>query len=138
MAELERRRIVQRAGRFADRLRDALPPVSGIHAPQARTRVEQRATAFIVEIHALGTHQHARVALEIPIRREWKPEGGEIVLQPGGWASPVLLGTHVVSQRPQAKLVMRPCPSSWRCAWTRFCEVSKSAPAPVHKRRGRK
>ena len=30
-------------------------------------------------MHILGTHEHARVFLELPVRRERHPEGGEIV-----------------------------------------------------------
>ena len=84
MAELECGGVVEQTCRLADRLGDRLPPMSGVHAPETRTRVEQCAAGFVVEIHALGTRQHARTALEVPVRRKGKPEGRKLTIQPAG------------------------------------------------------
>ena len=79
MAHLERRRVVHLVELLGDRRLDLLAAVAGVDAPQARRAVDDLAAFRRPVVHALGLGQHARVLLELPVRRERHEEGVEIV-----------------------------------------------------------
>src|ERR1041384_7305195 len=68
---------------FDRRTRDCIcnrfASVTRIYAPQACACIEHRAAAFVVVVHPLCAREHARRKLEGAVRREGKPESGEIV-----------------------------------------------------------
>jgi len=57
MAELERRREVEFARGLANGVDNLFAAMTCVDAPESRTGVEQRAPAFVVEVHAFGTRQ---------------------------------------------------------------------------------
>jgi hypothetical protein len=79
MAHLEGRRVVQLGGLFLDRLDDLRAAVAGIAAPQSGGAVEHLAAVGCRVVHVLGADQHARIGLELAVRRERHPESFEIV-----------------------------------------------------------
>src|SRR5882762_2841637 len=67
MPHLEGRRKVHRRHLAPDGFHDLRPAVTGVHAPQAGTPVEDLAAFGGPVIHALGTGKQARGLLELPV-----------------------------------------------------------------------
>src|ERR1700753_1194024 len=91
-----------------------------IAAPQAGATVDQRATAFVIIIHALGARDDARIGLEGAVLREGKPEGGKIVGL-----------THDILTSPRRRGAV----GSYQSGGGR--PTTKKATAPAMSRRGR-
>src|SRR6266436_1795409 len=80
MPHLEGRRKVHRRHLAPDGFHDLRPAVTGVHAPQTCTAVEDLAAFGGPVIHALGTGKQARRLLELPVGGIRHPEGR--LLQP--------------------------------------------------------
>src|SRR5262245_13459844 len=79
MAELERRRVVQRGRLALDGLDDRLAIVAGIRAPTTGGAVEQPASVAGDVMHVLGANDHLWPLLEGAVGGEGHPIGFEIV-----------------------------------------------------------
>ena len=77
VAHLERRRVVHDFELPRDRLGDLAAAVTGVHAPQARGAVEDLPAVRRLVVHARRARQHARLGLELAVRRERHPVGVE-------------------------------------------------------------
>src|SRR5262245_46281703 len=79
MAELKRRRVVQRGRLALDGFDDRLAIVAGIRAPKASGAVEQPASVAGDVMHVLGADDHPWPLLEGAVRGKRHPIGFEIV-----------------------------------------------------------
>ncbi len=79
MAHLEGRREIHPRRLGVDGLHDRRAAMAGIDAPQARCAVEHLTAVHRRVVHVLGGDEHARIALELPVRRERHPQSFEIV-----------------------------------------------------------
>jgi hypothetical protein len=119
VAELERRRVVERRGLALDRLDDLAAAVAQARAPQARQPVEDLAAAIVGVVRALGGDDHARVLLELAIAGEGHPVG----VEPG---SVGISTTSATTTRPGG-----PPPAATRCSSLESCRVSEEySPLP--------
>ena len=75
VAHLEGGREVHGVDLARDRVGDGLAAMAGVHAPQARGRVEDLSALGRPVMHALGARQQPRVLLELPVGGEGHPEG---------------------------------------------------------------
>src|SRR3546814_3714014 len=73
VAELERRRVVQRGQRLVHRLGDLAAAVAGGDAEQAGRAVDHLVAVIGGEVHAFGAGQDARVRLEVAVRGKRHP-----------------------------------------------------------------
>ena len=58
--------------------RDFAPAVTGIHAPEARDRVDHLSAVRGPVVHPLGARQQPRIGLELAIGRERHPKSVEV------------------------------------------------------------
>ncbi len=80
VAELKRRREIERRGRLCDRLADLGAAMARVAAPQTRCPVEDLAPVARPIEHAARRNELARLALEGPVRGKGHPEGGQLVV----------------------------------------------------------
>ncbi len=80
MTHLEGRGVFHGAKLLRDRFGNFAPPVTGVHAPQARDPVEDFAAVGRPVIHAKGSREQSRIRLELSICRERHPKCIEIAV----------------------------------------------------------
>jgi hypothetical protein len=91
MAELERRRVVQRLGLLADRRGNLAAAVAGIAAPHPGGGIEDFAAVGGEVMHILGAGEHPRRTLEGAVCGVRHPEGRQIVRNADGWRGRALV-----------------------------------------------
>src|SRR3712207_8735477 len=97
MAELEGGRVVEFLGLGLDGLRDLIPVVARIAAPEAGGAVDHLSALGRVVVHALGAGDHPGPLLEGAVRRERKPPSLEVVRCEGVVGGSGYLGGHGLS-----------------------------------------
>src|SRR6185312_2924247 len=116
MRELEIRGVVEFARGALDRFGDRLAAMARVHAPKTSAGIEQFPARFIEVVHAVGTREHARLCLELPVRRERQPERAKVV------------GTiHVPDVTESARKLTEELAGSRRTSALRMCEKNRQA-----------